>query len=210
MTISPVSNQIAPKMSASVPDPPRGTPSRRCRSSNSMWSLSPCLWLAQIAQAGPRRRAQWPRPQGRELEASFRSILICIFERKNAITLTLFLLCLLRLSYKPGYVPRGESLCCPQKIGHFPRALADDLGQIGRDLACQCEQFVGIATDDFSNLSHLVLGRWIKITPLDLGQIGRANTDLLRHLAQPDLFGLPLLTYQCAETFPPRHHPSTP
>src|SRR5437762_2732574 len=60
---------IAPKISGSRPIPLRGTPSSRCRSSNSTrslrcfstyprsgWALvSRCLWRKHIAQEAPRR-----------------------------------------------------------------------------------------------------------------------------------------------------------
>jgi hypothetical protein len=103
------------------------------------------------------------------LKRHFVRSLICIFERKNAITLTLFLLCLLRLSCKPGYVLGAQSFRCSQEIRHFPWTLADDVGQVRRHAPRQGEQLIGITTNDFRDLPHLVLGRRVEIAALNFG-----------------------------------------
>ena len=41
-------------------------------------------------------------------------------------------------------------------------------------------RFVGIVPDYTRDLSHLVLGRWRELVPLNLREIGRADPDHLR------------------------------
>jgi hypothetical protein len=47
-----------------------------------------------------------------------------------------------------------------------PRPLADDVGQVGRNPACQRQQLVSITADDLGNLSYLVFGRRRELVPL--------------------------------------------
>src|SRR5262249_14913751 len=148
-------------------------------------SLSSYIW-ACTAQAKPPRRVLSSHRQCKVLGASSWSILICFIERKHPDIGALFLLGFLGPQCEARDVVSRQALSGPQEIGHFPRAAADDLGQVGRYTPRQGKQLIGILPNDLGNLSDLVLGRRFELAPLDLGEIGWTHPNLLRHLAQPD------------------------
>ena len=161
MTILPLSNQIAPKMSGSRPMPAarnieqpvqcRRTRRRSLRCFSTMSSIgiggliSTPLRVGILARAAPRRRARSPRRRDRELNGHHR----CHphLHRRGA--------------------PPGQALTCPspsapaapagpcprpsapsppaESRAISPRALADDVGQVGRHAARHRQQFVRIA-----------------------------------------------------------------
>jgi site-specific DNA recombinase len=49
------------------------------------------------------------------------------------------------LAREPGHIVGRQPFCGPQKIRHFPRALEDDVGQVGRNTPGQGEEFIGVA-----------------------------------------------------------------
>ena len=59
----------------------------------------------------------------------------------------------------------------------------------------------------FAIALHPVLGRRRELVPLDLRQVGRADSDHLRHFTQPDLLAFPLAADERPEPLPRSRHP---
>ena len=144
MIISPVSSQIAPKMSGSVPNPPRGTLEQTVQVVELDVKLQMLLDDVLDRDWGSYRHSSGMRKLHKQgLGVAFNGLIRNVGNSKRHLVRSLsassklFLLCLLRLSCKPGYVFGAQAFRCPQKVGHLTRAPADDFGQIRCDPTCQ-------------------------------------------------------------------------